>query len=163
MLLLWDFRFFRVLAVSLLYVFWVSGLLCDIQALVNLCKQFLELAVRSPCIGRPSLNIGQNYLEINRQPTDLGYSNLWDINRTTPRVFRWTWTKHFKLTCNLCYLNDVTNSMQPSSSWEAISLSATQQFPTLYRTRMLIAVFTWTHHWTLSWAGWIQSHPILFL
>jgi hypothetical protein len=40
---------------------------------------------------------------------------------------------------------------------EANGLSDIQEIPRLCRTQMFITVFARAHHWTLSWARWLQS------
>jgi len=35
-----------------------------------------------------------------------------------------------------------------------------KKFPTFYGTQKIIAVITRSRHWTLFWAGWIQSNPL---
>jgi hypothetical protein len=51
--------------------------------------------------------------------------------------------------------------MEQRSSWEADSLSASQEFPAFYGTRRFITSFTTARHLSLSWASSIQpmSHP----
>jgi len=54
--------------------------------------------------------------------------------------------------------------MKQSPSSEANSHSANQEinsfrFPSSYGTQRFITVFTSVHHWSLSWARWIQSTP----
>jgi hypothetical protein len=44
--------------------------------------------------------------------------------------------------------------MELSPSWEATSCSAVQKF---CRTWSFIGMFTKAHHWSQSWAKWIQS------
>jgi len=48
-----------------------------------------------------------------------------------------------------------TNSME-QSPWEANRYT----FPTFQETRRFNTVFTKAHHWSLSWAGCIQSTPL---
>jgi hypothetical protein len=53
--------------------------------------------------------------------------------------------------------------MERSRSWEATNQSATQEFPTFYRTRRLNTLYRKARHWFLFQARWIQSippHPI---
>jgi hypothetical protein len=54
------------------------------------------------------------------------------------------------------------NIATPWSRVLHVKLTVTQlikKFPTFYGTRKFIAVFTWAHHWSLSWARWFQSTP----
>jgi hypothetical protein len=46
-----------------------------------------------------------------------------------------------------------------SPSWEATNCAAAQELPAFYGTRRFITVFTRGLHWSLSWAGSMQSIP----
>jgi hypothetical protein len=48
-----------------------------------------------------------------------------------------------------------TNSME-HSPWEANSHSASQEIPRLLLNAKFINIFTRAHHWSPSWARWIQ-------
>jgi hypothetical protein len=57
----------------------------------------------------------------------------------------------------------LTHSMVQSPYWKADSRSANREILRLYVTRSFITIFTTDHHWSLSWARWIQcisSHPV---
>jgi hypothetical protein len=49
----------------------------------------------------------------------------------------------------------VCNSMERNSSWEAVSLSASQNFCPLLWKVMFVTVFTRFRHWSGPWAIWI--------
>jgi len=49
------------------------------------------------------------------------------------------WKKEIYLLCD-------TNSMKQSPSWKANQFSASQEIPTLYGTRIIIAMYTSAHH-----------------
>jgi hypothetical protein len=49
--------------------------------------------------------------------------------------------------------------MEQSPSWEADSHSANQELTAFSGVRMFVIVFTRSHHWSLSWARWIQYKP----
>jgi hypothetical protein len=54
----------------------------------------------------------------------------------------------------LTYL--LTHSMVHDIRWKAYSHSACQTACFLYGLRRFVTVLTKAHHWTLSWASWIQ-------
>jgi hypothetical protein len=52
------------------------------------------------------------------------------------------------------------SKMKLSPSWEAASRSAAQEFCQHFmESENSITMFTIDHHWSLSWARWIQSTP----
>jgi len=53
----------------------------------------------------------------------------------------------------------ITYSMNRSSSLEVNSSSASQQITRLLRNPRFITVFKRAHHWSLSWARFIQYTP----
>jgi hypothetical protein len=59
--------------------------------------------------------------------------------------------------CLYSWLHVPTNPMEQNPSWEVTVAKPVKKLPAFYGTRRSITVFTIAHHWSLSWAIWLQS------
>ena len=84
------------------------------------------------------------------------FSDNWELNILYIYIYIY---RHTYTHISNYRINQPTNFMVQSPSWEANSSQLVNKYPTFYRTRWVITAFTRSHHLSLSWARSNQPMP----